>query len=123
MSMKKVDKLALLTASTTYQVCKSRHDMPHHYEVLRRVNGVNEDLFYVTLKMSDDSIMPKVIWCDCPGFKGQKFAHIDHKHIKLVRHYQALGEPGWATYRIHGTGAHTEIEFIAQSSPSTPTEE
>lgn len=109
-----------LEAVTTYTV-RSRSDHPAmkgSYSITREVRRVPDATYWITLIWPDipEPLVPKVIWCDCPGFSHQKFAHIEHKHIKLVLDYQKRGEPEYATYRIHGTGANTRIEFLSQSN-------
>ncbi len=109
--MKKADRLKLEEA-TYYRVAKAFGATGDVYEVRRFVDGKPEGLYYVTLNPG------QVVWCDCPGFKHQKFAHMDHKHVKLVAHFQMLEladtildiePPMWAKYKIKGTGANTTI--------------
>ena len=115
--MKKADRLRL-EARTTYKVTKAFGDTGHSYNVTKHVDGEHKLLdshMLVTVKWDKEKepYYPVVIWCSCSGFKCQKFAHIDHKHIKLVLDFQKHGEPDEVLYKIHGTGGHTEIEHIA----------
>lgn len=108
--MKKADRIRLERA-TKYRVEKSKIT-PHNYEIRRFIDGEFEALYHVTVKWDKDDPEPSVLWCDCAGFKCQKFAHIAHKHIKIVLNYMAHNEPNHSWYRIRGTGAKTEIEHI-----------
>jgi len=109
--MKKADREKLERA-TRYRVQKAFGATGDVYEVRRFVSEEPAGLYHVTLNLDGDS---HIIWCDCPGFKRQKYAHMEHKHIKLVLHFQALeradkiAPPAYATYRIKGTGANATI--------------
>ena len=112
--MKKAERLEL-EARTTYSVCKAAPNVGHTHEIRRKEDGKMKALYYVTLTYSHGGA-PKVIWCDCAGFKRQKYAHMEHKHIKLAVDYNErvpddYGEAITGVYQIHGTGANAEIEF------------
>lgn len=117
--MKKADQRRL-ERRTFYKVTKANG--AHMYDVRRFLDYDFEKWYSVTLMPGDeDEGVSDIIWCDCTGFKIQKFPHIDHKHIKLVLDYQERGEPMWAKYRIQGTGAVTAIEFIQQAEEEEET--
>jgi hypothetical protein len=109
--MKKADREAL-EAVTVYRV--ERDKLEGKYKITKRIDGDLDGIFHVTLTWYPhcEGEMPKVMWCDCTGFQCQKFAHIDHKHIKLVIDYQEEGEPTYAEYHIFGTGAKAKIKHI-----------
>jgi len=114
--MKKAEREALENV-TCYRVAKAFGATGDTYEVRKLLMNDNlereqKGLYYVTLNQKG------LVWCDCTGFRIQKFAHRDHKHVKLVAHFQALeqadealnrGAPAFAQYHIRGTGAHTKI--------------
>lgn len=106
-----------LEARTRYTVCKAAASMGHGYEVRRLVDGKQKALYYVTLVLHPGGI--PTIWCDCPGFRMQKYAHIEHKHVKLVMEYQDCGEPLLSTFIMKGTGQNVTIihEFSSCSIP------
>lgn len=78
------------------------------YRVVKRVMDVETDIYHVTIKDDD-------IWCDCPGFRRQKFALERHKHIRVVRDYIKRGCPTWAEYNFRGSGKTTKIKFARSS--------
>ena len=84
--MKKANRLRLEQA-THYRVAKAFGATGDVYEVRRFVNEEQAALYHVTLNTVRDA---HIMWCDCPGFRRQKYAYIEHKHIKLVAHFQAL---------------------------------
>ncbi len=110
--MKKADRLAL-EQRTIYCVAKAFGNTGHTYEVRKMFGGDQQSLILVTVKQQVGEEI--ILWCDCPGFRMQKYAHIEHKHIKLVIDFQdrVEHEPDieWAEYRIFGTGQKASIEW------------
>ncbi len=75
------------------------------YRVAKRILDVEMEVYHVTIR--DD-----VVWCDCPGFRRQKFAKMKHKHVRAVLDYIARGKPYYANYLFIGVGKHTKIRWI-----------
>lgn len=117
--MKKVERKEL-EKKTDYVVKHNHEPFSDTYDVSKYVSGELKDTFTVTLKWNrvEEPRVPVTVWCDCPGFKNQKFAHLDHKHVKVVSDFQRIErrcigqKPEFARYRIRGTGAHTQIKRI-----------
>lgn len=42
----------------------------------------------------------KGFYCDCPGFRRQKYDSQSHKHIKLVKEFIRQGEPTGRVYAL-----------------------
>ncbi len=40
------------------------------------------------------------LWCDCPGFRVQKYAKFEHKHVRMVRDYIMRDLDGAAMYKL-----------------------
>ncbi len=102
---------------TTYVIQKSftNPKIKGSYRISKRVLDVETDFYHVTVQPNDDELVPIKLWCSCPGFHIQKFPKIAHKHIRMVFHYQALGEPNSAEYRFEGTGQNTVILYKGAS--------
>ena len=105
--MKKEERLERELA-THYRVCVNFGKGSNVYRVSKVVWDVEVEIYHVQLNLNR---MPPIVWCDCMGFRGQKFPHIEHKHIRLVIDYQKRGEPQWAEYMLKGTGRKTTIKF------------
>lgn len=91
----------------------------NQYLIKKLVCGVEMEDYHITIsssKVSGKPMREQDIWCNCPGFRIQNFAKIDHKHIKVALDFQSRGEPTWAEYRMTGTGAKAVIRFIRDST-------
>lgn len=82
-----------------------------HYTIEKRIMDTPVELYAVTIKSEGRADLQ--LWCDCPGFRVQKYPKIDHKHIKIAMDYQSRGQPEWAEYRILGKN---KIRFIREKS-------
>ena len=94
---------------TTYVIKGVPGKIKDNYRISKRVMGVETDFYFTIVQPKGDKLVPVKLWCSCPGFHIQKFPKIEHKHIRMVFHYQALGEPVSAEYRMSGTGQNTII--------------
>ncbi len=92
--------------ATTYTIFRTGSDRQRHYQIDKCIMGVSIEKYWVQLKGREG------FWCDCPGFRRQNFPKIEHKHVKIAMDFSQRGEPRDAEYRIHGTGAKTEIEVL-----------
>ncbi len=113
--MKKEERL-LLEQRTQYVVAKAFGQGSETYSVKRLLDNIQEEIYFVTVtwepKVLGQDRIPKVLWCDCMGFRMQKYAYVQHKHIKLVIDFQKRGDPLFAMYRIRGTGGKAVIEHL-----------
>ena len=98
---------------TTYVVEKDFGKKSDVYRITKMVIGVEVDSYHCTVKLRNGQLHDKDIWCDCPGFRRQNFAKIEHKHIMLVLNYMERGEPTSATYTIVGTGKNAKIRYMS----------
>lgn len=100
---KEDDRLAMIT----YSIWRTGSARQRHYQINKLTIGVDTgDKYWVQLNGRDK------FWCDCPGFRRQKFPAIDHKHVKIAMDFHDRGEPAKALYKIHGTGVHAKIEYL-----------
>lgn len=99
---------------TTYVVEKDFGKKSNVYKITKMVIGVEVDSYHCTVKLTPTGrIIDDNIWCDCPGFRRQNFAKIEHKHIMLVLNYMERGEPTSVTYTIVGTGKTAKIRYMS----------
>ena len=91
----------------TYTIFRTGMARLRQYQVEKRIMGVKIEEYWVQLKGH------KEVHCTCPGFARQRFPKIEHKHVKLAMDFYERNEPKNAEYRIHGTGANTEIEVLS----------
>ena len=89
-----------------YTIFRTGNSNKRHYQVNKMIMGVEQEKYWVQLNGRDSC------FCDCPGFRRQSFAKMEHKHIKIALDYSARGEPKDATYRITGTGVKAQIRYI-----------
>ncbi len=92
--------------ATCYTIFRTGNSKLRHYQINKEIMGVDVDKYWVQLKGS------KECWCDCPGFKRQKFPKMEHKHVKIAMDFSLRGEPTGAHYTITGTGAKTTVEYL-----------
>lgn len=73
-----------------------------HFRIRKYPPGMEEhtDIYDVTIKGNNRGDYD--LWCDCMGFRIQKFPKIQHKHIQLAMHFMELDDVEWALYRIKG---------------------
>lgn len=95
---------------TTYTIWRTGSSRKKHYQLNKLVCGVEVEKYWVQLDGRGR------FWCDCPGFRRQKFPAIDHKHVKIAVDFSERGEPLKALYKIHGTGATSEIEYLGEKA-------
>lgn len=97
--------------ATVYRVEEDFGKRSGIYRLSKRTLDVELDVYHVTYKPAtgDDEAH---IWCDCPGFKRQKFAHDRHKHVRAVKDFIKRGSPKHAEYRFIGAGKNTKIKFV-----------
>ena len=98
---------------TTYRVCSTFGRLSNAFLIEKRILDVTVDRYHVSIQQELSGEITSV-WCDCPGFRMQKYAHLEHKHIKLVLDFQQRGEPTWAEYGMAGTGQKAVITFLNQ---------
>lgn len=92
---------------TTYSIWRTGGPRIRRYQVNKRIAHVDTgERYWVELKGRDE------FYCDCPGFRIQTFPKVEHKHVKIAMDFNERGEPDKALYKIHGTGAKTEIEYL-----------
>ena len=96
-----------IIGATTYTIFRTGSRNKRHYQVDKMVMGVKLDTYWVQLNGRDE------VYCDCPGFRRQGFAKIEHKHIKIAVDFSYRNEPANAIYKIEGTGAKAQIHFIS----------
>ena len=102
-------------AATLYRINKYGNNQ---YLIKKLICGVEMEDYHITINPLRDNGMG-TLWCNCPGFRIQRFPHDQHKHIKIGFDYQKRGEPTWAEYRMTGTGAKAVIRFIKDSTEVT----
>lgn len=90
----------------TYTIWRTGTAQKRTYQINKCFMGQPMDNFWVELKGSRE------VFCNCQGFARQRFPKIEHKHVKIAMDFAERGEPENAEYRIHGTGAKTEIEVV-----------
>jgi hypothetical protein len=99
--------------ATTYHIFRTGNNHQRHYQIDKLVMGVKVENYWVQLKGS------KECYCDCPGFRRQSFAKMEHKHIKMAIDFSERGEPKDAEYRIVGTGAKSIIKYVGDINDHT----
>ena len=92
--------------ATTYTIFRTGSMHKRHYQINKVIMGVEVDKYWVQLNSRDS------VWCDCPGFRRQTFPKMEHKHVKIAVDFSERDEPIDAVYRIFGTGAKAQIQFI-----------
>ena len=99
--------------ATVYRVERDLGPHGSVYRVAKRTLDVEVDVYHVTYKeaLNGDA----EVWCDCPGFRRQKFAKEKHKHVRAVKDYLKRGKPDYADYAFRGVGKHTKIRFIGSN--------
>jgi len=97
--------------ATVYRIEKAFGKVKGVYRVSKRVIDEEVNAYHVTVKPSNNESVPLDLWCDCPGFRRQKFPQIEHKHVRMALHYQSIGEPVHADYKFTGTGRNTIIQY------------
>ncbi len=102
--MNKDDKRRLEV--TVYRIEKDFGKKSNAYRVSKRVLDHEVDFYHCNVTLDPKGLH---IWCSCPGFHHQKFPKDEHKHVRIMMHYRALGEPEYAEYRFRGTGRNTII--------------
>ena len=75
------------------------------YRIAKRTIDVEVEVYHV-------QIGKDTVWCDCPGFRRQKFDVEQHKHIRAARDYISRGSPEYIDYRFLGAGKNTQIKFV-----------
>ena len=100
---------AELIDMTRYTIFRTGSKVQRYYQIDKLIMGVKTDDYWVQLRGNK-------VYCNCPGFNRQSFPAIDHKHVKLAQDFFDRGEPVGAHYRIHGTGAKAQIEFLGAES-------
>ena len=90
------------TRYTVHRALKSKTLM---YQVNKEICGVSVEHYWVSIKSRE-------VYCDCAGFRIQKYPKIEHKHVKIVQDWKDRGEPEGAQYTIKGTGAAAEIIYL-----------
>ncbi len=106
-----------IRAMITYVVIKDFGKKSNAYKITKLQMGVELDNYHCSVRYIDE-LEGAAVWCDCPGFRRQKFDKMQHKHIMLVLDYQKRGEPTSATYTIIGTGRNAKIKFLRQMEES-----
>jgi len=99
--------------ATRYRVTQDFGKRSGVYRVSKVIWDVEVEVYHVQLDLDRN---PTIMWCDCMGFRGQKFPHIEHKHVRLVADYQRRCEPTWAEYMLEGTGRNTTITFTKEQT-------
>lgn len=99
--------------ATKYRIIKVGDS--NRYKIVKTIMEVETDFYSIQINPIRENGMG-TLWCDCPGFRIQRFPHDKHKHILLGMDYIARGEPEWADYRMTGTGAKAKIHFIGDSN-------
>lgn len=89
----------------------------HTYYIAKEVCGIEVESYQITIDPSRNTENGDgALWCNCPGFRIQKFPQAQHKHIKIGFDYRKRGEPEWALYRMNGTGSKAKIHFVEDSN-------
>ena len=95
--------------ATVYRIEKAFGKTLGVYRISKRVIDVEVDSYHASIK-KDPATGQLEYWCDCPGFRMQKYPQWEHKHIRMALDYrQVLGEPEYADYKFTGSGRHTTI--------------
>jgi len=98
---------------TLYVIEKAFGKVKGVYRISKQVLDHEVDAYHVTVKLEGDDTTVQ-LWCDCQGFRRQKFPQLEHKHIRIALHYQSIGEPTKAIYRLKGVGQATKVQFIKE---------
>ncbi len=101
---------------TIYRIQKDFGDKSNTYRIDKLVACVETSNYHIQINPINDAGVG-TLWCDCQGFRRQKFDKTKHKHIRIGFDYIARGRPEWAEYTIEGTGANAKIEFL-RSAPN-----
>jgi hypothetical protein len=96
--------------AAVYSIWRTGNKHRRVYQINKMMLDIMLDQYWVELRGH------KKVHCDCMGFQRQSFPAIEHKHIKIAMDFAERGEPVNAKYRIHGTGAKTEIEYLGANN-------
>lgn len=98
-----------------YRICRAGPLLPDTYLIKKIIpaTGIVVDVYNTTLELPNDpDDAPEKLWCDCLGFRMQKYNKMRHKHVKIVLAYLALGQPPEADFTLTGSGEGTIARHI-----------
>lgn len=101
--------------ATFYKVQPDFGKRSNTYRVSKITCGEVVDMYHVTIKHPDDDAAMEV-FCDCMGFRRQKFAPRQHKHVRAVLDFLSRDDIEWAEYNFSGVGKNTTITFRRDSN-------
>ncbi len=109
--MTRAEQQELARDVTLYRIQKDFGDKSNTYRIDKLVACVEMDTYHIQINPIRENGIG-TLWCDCQGFRRQKFAFDKHKHILIGFDYIERDTPEWAEYTIKGTGVNAKIRFI-----------
>jgi hypothetical protein len=85
-----------------------------HFEVSKFAGDREPDVYDVTI-----SVMGQ-LWCNCQGFRRQKYAKNLHKHVRMVELWRERGEVVGETFRIEDDGTPVFVKNILDGTVDDP---
>lgn len=72
----------------------------NYFTITKTLRGAFCEEYQVQLTERIDDEGNRIVWCNCPGFLMQKYAKVDHKHVKLAIDFVDRGEMPNAVYKL-----------------------
>jgi hypothetical protein len=93
---------------------KASHGIKDHFEVSKFSGDAQPDVYDVTYSVTG------ALWCNCQGFRRQKYAKSLHKHVRLVKLWRERGEVPGETFRLERDGSPVFLKNVMDGTIDDP---